>query len=106
MEAPFHVRSKRLVKGILNSRNHLIKTNKGHNDQRMRSIAETLSNLIEYWKYGQDETMAKFIYKHATEIQYIIPGADSGCHDKMTRQLNELLSEALTILEDVHEPIR
>lgn len=106
MEAPFHTRAKTLVKGILNSRNHLIKTNKGHNDLKMSLIAESLSNLVGYWNYGDDETMAKFIYKHASEIQYIIPGAESGCHEKMTRQLNEILAEALTILENTHEPVR
>ena len=106
MEAPFHTRAKTLVKGILNSRNMLIKMNKGYNDIKMCRIAESLTNLLGYWNYSEDETMAKFIYKHASEIQYIIPGAHSGCHEKMTRQLNEILAEALTILENIHEPVR
>ena len=99
---PFHKAGREYVEKLIRIRETLIKT--GKNLSPLAStIAGELKKLLNFWKYETSEKMASFLYRHAAEIQYLIPGEDSNSHQTLFEEFNQLYNVSEKILN--HEPV-
>lgn len=61
--------------------------------------AERLLAYLEAFAYSKPELIASFIFRHKDEIEEVLPGEGSKCHNKKKEEFNELLHYYERILQ-------
>lgn len=104
METSFHIRARQLAQSIINTRTHLIRET-GQCSETMRHTLDHISQSMNTRAFDADEKMSQFIYNHACELAYLIPGRNSASYTPMMGKLKSIIEEANTILSQQHETV-
>ena len=81
---------------VIAIRKRLLNEHKNHkNTMRMWKIVESLDTLLKVNRYDNNRLMAGFFYRHADEIEQILPGLGSKSSERMIQRFKELKRKAV-----------
>lgn len=93
------LQAKQWLISVARQRVALCKTAKSRKGMQSGIYAERILAYLEAFSYSKPGLLAAFIIRHRAEIEEILPGEGSKCHDKKKEEFNEILQHHERILQ-------
>ncbi|MGV8828221.1 MAG: hypothetical protein ACWA6U_07855 [Breznakibacter sp.] len=104
MSQSFHYEAKLFVRRAINMRKAMIKRGVSLASEAP-AITRRLEQLLNYWPYNTNVTMARFIHNHRAEILYILPGVNCKAYKSFIDRFNAIVQRSEQVLKLDYEPV-
>ena len=96
----FSDETKHWLHSVIKQRKVLIRLNQSHISQAKAETAiGNLETQLNAYPYDHDVYMARLIRQHVQDIDTILPGSGSTCHEKRQREFADIRKRAILIEE-------
>jgi len=96
----FGINTRTWLESIIRQRERLVRFNQSRKSQPdIIKALFVLKNQLNNYSYENDLYMARFIRQQLQNIEIILPGEGSTCHDKQKRELEEIKKTSILLSE-------
>jgi hypothetical protein len=89
------------LKSVIGQRKMLIRRNASHIDMARALVAiNDLEKLLACYSYSNDLFMARFLRQQSQNIEFLLPGKGSSCHERRLTEWNMIKKTAILIAEE------